>query len=569
VASLAPALLHLLAHATRIGPARAFERACADVRASQTARLMALLRQNQDSEYGRAHGFAEVRSPEEYARRVPLSTAKELDPWVRRQMEGERNLLTAEPPIYYTRSTGSTGAPKHIPITESYRKEFQQTVHVALYHLRRRFPAAFLGRALYFVGSRRMARAADGNDVGTMSGFNYSEMPKLVRAVYAWPQRLFEVADLRTRAFLALLYASVGDTSIIAGIFPAPIVYLLRDLAEHAPALALALRDGELPGWLQLSPEQRAGFAKDLGRDGAAARRLTRAARAPEEEKAAEAWPSLRLVYCWTGATAGLYLPELQRRVGPRVAVRDAIYAATEGWCSVPMGEAEPGGALAVTSHYFEFLEEEAAARGAPETDLARGGAGALPAWALEDGKRYAIVVSNSAGLYRYSLQDIVEVCGFHGGCPRIRFVRKTGAACNLVGEKLDEAHVNGAVAQALRTAGVEATFFALAPAPQAALPGYALLLELRGPADAALLEAIRARADAALGEAAADYARLRAALHLAPLQIRSLPAGTYNRVRQSKIADGSAEAQLKTAHLVSDAASLPEAIRSALGETA
>jgi hypothetical protein len=410
--------------------------------------------------------------------------------------------------------------------------------------LRQRFPDAFRGRALYFVGSRRMAVAKGGNDVGTMSGFNYGAMPKLVRGIYAWPARLFEVADLRTRAFLALLYASVGDVSLIAGIFPAPIVYLLRDLSEHAPALAKSLKEGEPPGWLSLSAEQRSAFQRDLGRDSAAARRLDRATRAPEEEKAAEAWPALKLVYCWTGATAGAFVPELQRRLGPKVAVRDAIYAATEGWCSIPMGEDRLGGALAITSHYFEFI---------PET-----GGEPRPAWELEDGARYRIVLTNSAGLYRYDLLDVVEVCGHYRECPRIRFVQKAGAASNLVGEKLEESHVNDAVAAALREAGVEATFFTMAPAKGLRVPGYVLLLELRAAADTALLQKIRDRAEGALGAAASDYARLRAIDHLARLEIRQIAAGTYDRVRQAKVADGSAEAQLKTAHLVDDAGKLP-----------
>ena len=44
--------------------------------------------------------------------------------------------------------------------------------------------------------------------------------------------------------------------------------------------------------------------------DSPAAQRMERAAAAPVEEKANEAWPSLRLVYCWTAASAALYLPE-------------------------------------------------------------------------------------------------------------------------------------------------------------------------------------------------------------------------------------------------------------------
>ena len=161
-----------------------------------------------------------------------------------------------------------------------------------------------------------------------------------------------------------LWLATVGNPSLIGGIFPAPIVYLLRDLSELAPELARDVRRGEIPAWLVLSPEQRATFAQWTGARPDVAARLERAARAPEEEKVREAWPLLKLVYCWNTSTAALYVPELKRRLGPDVAVRDAIYAACEGWCSIPMGEEEPGGALSITSHYFEFIEESAFERG-------------------------------------------------------------------------------------------------------------------------------------------------------------------------------------------------------------
>jgi hypothetical protein len=95
-------------------------------------------------------------------------------------------------------------------------------------------------------------------------------------------------------------------------------------------------------------------------------------------------------------------------------------------------------------------------------------------------------------------------------------------------------------------------------------VPGYALYIELREGAESAQLEKIRARAEEALCGAASDYARLRRVDHLAALQIRALPAGTYERVRQARVLDGSAEAQLKTAHLVDDARALPDAVRAA-----
>ena len=241
--ALGPALLHLVGQATRARTAAAFAHATRDPGAAQEQRLRELMQRNADTEYGRAHGFAEITTPAAYARRVPLMTPADLEPWVARLQAGERKLLTADEPVYYVRTTGSTGNAKHVPITAAYRVEFQKTVHVALWHLYARFPRAFLGRALYFVGSRKVARAADGNDIGTMSGFNFTELPPLLRAIYAWPYELFEVGDLATRSYLALWLACLGDVSLIAGIFPAPIVYLLRDLEARAGELAHDLRD--------------------------------------------------------------------------------------------------------------------------------------------------------------------------------------------------------------------------------------------------------------------------------------------------------------------------------------
>jgi hypothetical protein len=544
-----PTGLHLLGQASRLSPMRRFAHLADRPAAAQRAKLLDLLSHNAATEYGKAHGFSSVRGPEDFARRVPLVTPEGVQPFVERQMRGERGILTAEPPVYYTRTSGSTGASKHVPITDAYRRDFQKTVHVALGHLFLRFPSAFLGRALYFVGSRKLDRAADGCDVGTMSGFNFTEMPPLIRRIYAWPYELFEVADLRSRTYLALYLALTGDVSIVAGIFPAPIVYLLRDLEARGAELAHDLRRGTLSGSLVLSPDQRAFFARRAARRPRVAARLERALAAPASERVSIALPMLRLVYCWVTATAALYVPELQRRVGPAVAVRDAIYSATEAWCTIPMGDREPGGPLALDSGYYEFIPEEAFERGSRET---------VGIEALEDGRRYAIVTTTAAGLYRYLLGDIVEVRGRYRNTPRVLFVRRAGAKSNLIGENLDEVHVTGAVSAALGSMGLDPTWFSLAPRLGEDRPAYTLHLELPvRPGDDALA-AIADRVDAELRVHAYDYGRVRKAETLGELRVRCLPPGSYDAYRQQRMREGSAEAQLKTAHLVADVSALP-----------
>ncbi len=536
--------LHAAGQASRARHGLAFALAARDPARAQAERLRAMLARNAATEIGRRHGFADLRTPAEYARRVPLSTAADVEPMVARMMRGERRVLTAEAPIFYGRTTGSGGAHKHVPITPTYQAEFQRTVHTAFWHVFWKFPRAFTSRLLYFVGPARVAVAEDGNDIGSMSGFNFGALPPVVRQLYAWPPELFEVPDLRARSYLALHQAILGDISLVTGVFPLPIVTMLRDLEERAGELARDLARGTLDG----AGEHAAPFARGLAPRPDLARRLERAARAPVEEKALEAFPKLALVYCWTTATAGLYVPELRRRLGPEVAVRDAIYAATEAWCNVPLGDEEPGGPAAIGSVYLELIPEAAGPTG-----------DAIPLAEAEDGRRYFVVVSSSAGLYRYVLGDVVETCGKYHETPRIRFVRKAGATSNLCGELLDESHVNQAVGAALARRRLEASWFALVADPRGGLPGYDLYLEL--PAGSAP-GGLDADVEAELGRAAYSYGDLRGEGQLRPLRLRPVRPGSNDAWRRARVREGAGEAQLKTTHLYDDPDKVPEELR-------
>ena len=544
---------HRLGQLQRGRAARAYDRAARDPGAAQEAYLRALLEANQDTAYGKLHGFATIRDAAAYRARVPLVTYDDLAPWVERQMNGERGLLTAEAPMFYGLSTGTTGGIKHIPVTPAYRQEFQRTVQIAFWHVYRRFPAAFTGRFLYSVSPRRRMVAPDGLDVGSMSGFNFTEQPPLVRKLYAWPYELLEVEDLATRAYLALFLAVVGDISLITGVFPLPIVNMLRSLEALAPTLAQDLEHGTLAGAPALTPAQRAFFLRYAAPRPDLAARLRRVPTTPEAERVPLVFPKLRLVYCWTTSTAGLYVPELKRRLGPTVAVRDAIFAATEAWCNVPMGGEEPGGPVAVDCAYLEFIEEAAYQAGSRDT---------IDVGGLEQGKRYFVVTTNATGFYRYLLGDVVEVRGSYLNTPNIHFVRKIGAWCNLAGENLDESHVNEAVGRALAHAGLDATWFALVGDGEAR--HYTLHVEPAPGAglDDAALAALAADVDARLQAGVYFYGDVRQKAILGPVLGARVPQGRWAAWRDRRVAEGAGEAQLKTQHLVGEPAALPAEFR-------
>src|SRR4051812_5965208 len=74
-----------------------FIEAARDPEGAQRALLGELLARNQDTAFGRAHGFADIRSVEEFRARVPVRDYDALRPWIDRALAGEPRVLTSDP----------------------------------------------------------------------------------------------------------------------------------------------------------------------------------------------------------------------------------------------------------------------------------------------------------------------------------------------------------------------------------------------------------------------------------------------------------------------------------------
>src|SRR5688572_642684 len=126
-----------------------FERAVADTRRTQEALLARLLQQNRDTEYGREYGFAGVTSLEDYGRKVPVVDYEDLAPRIDRVTRGEKNVLTAEDPLLFAQTSGTTGKPKFIPVTPTCRKAGGLTIW--LHYARRDHPGLLRKRIVTIV----------------------------------------------------------------------------------------------------------------------------------------------------------------------------------------------------------------------------------------------------------------------------------------------------------------------------------------------------------------------------------------------------------------------------------
>ncbi|MCA9071200.1 MAG: GH3 auxin-responsive promoter family protein, partial [Planctomycetaceae bacterium] len=89
-------------------------------------------------------------------------------------------------------------------------------------------------------------------------------------------------------------------------------------------------------------------------------------------------------------------------------------------------------------------------------------------------------------GFYRYELYDRIQVVGFYRDCPLVKFLGKTNLVSDLVGEKLNEAHVREVLNRVFRQHQISPTFALVVPVNDSCPPYYTLYLQDARMTDAA-----------------------------------------------------------------------------------
>jgi hypothetical protein len=210
--------------------------------------------------------------------------------------------------------------------------------------------------------------------------------------------------------------------------------------------------------------------APRLPADPQRARDLREALRArTAAERHARLWPALRLISCWADANAAAPSTALQT-LFPQAQIQGKGLLSTEGIVSFPL-IGHRGAALAVRSHFFEFLQVDSSGQM---------GVSCL-AQELSQGARYEMVITTGGGLYRYRTGDLVEVAGHLHDCPLLRFLGRHSYVSDWFGEKLNELHVSNTFARVFDDHRISPAFAMLACDTRPA-PAYVLYIDTDAP---------------------------------------------------------------------------------------
>lgn len=416
--------------------AKEFRNASQNVAKTQAGILRNYLTQNQHTDYLKKH--SPLSTPY-----FPLSTYEDYLPYIDRIANGETSILTRDPVQLFELSSGSTSASKMIPYTRTLQREFRLALSTWIHDLYTQHPALMAGPAYWSISPLTSGprRTPGGIPIGFEEDSAYlgsfgSVIESSLMAVPNFVKHIQDVDDFRYVTLLYLLRCE--DLRLISVWNPTFLTLLLAPLKTWWDSLLKDLADGNIT-----PPNQSPLSTRHLSPLRSRANSLSKTS----PTNYPSIWQHLSLISCWADGASEPYAKELQSHF-PNVTIQPKGLLATEAFISFPLTGYD-GGALAVTSHYFEFLAENG--------DV-------LLAHQLEKGKSYSVIVTTGGGLYRYQLNDIVEVTDFYNQTPCIKFIGKADKVSDYFGEKLNEQFVAGVLKELFGKYNLNPIFYMLAP---------------------------------------------------------------------------------------------------------
>jgi hypothetical protein len=529
--------------------AETFLRLTASAGEVQRARLLELVARHADSQFGRDHHFAEIRSPEDFRRRVPIRGYEGHEPYIARVRQGDLGALfgPGTEVLMFAMTSGTTARPKTIPVTRESLQNYRDGWTIWGIQAFDAHPGIHdkgLRPILQLASDWRESFTPGGIPCGAITGLTAQMQNPLIRLNYCMPPYASRIKDVAAKYYVALRLSVHRHLGAAIAANPSTMLGIARLGDREKETLIRDVADGTIdPKW-DLPPDvRRALRRRTLWKRRRTARRLEEIVRRTGRLLPKDYWPDLEFLANWTGGTMGAYLRGYPEFFGD-CPVRDPGLIASEGRMTIPIADGTPAGILDIRHHYFEFLPEEQADREEPET---------VEAVDLQEGRRYFILPTTAGGLYRYQIHDLVRCVGFHGTAPLLEFLNKGAHFSSLTGEKLSEFQVVAAASAAQKALGLRLGSFLLLPS-WGEPPSYRLLVEQGDLRDEADDDRLAAELDAQLQRVNVEYENKRATLRLGPIRTRRLREGSWADFQSRRLAQsGGTVEQYKQPCLMAD----------------
>ena len=442
--------------------------------------LHSILRNQKNTLWGKRHQLSEKMSVEEFSQSSKIQNYNRLKPFIDRMMLGEADILCEGVVRWFSKSSGtSTGRSKFIPVNRQYlRKNHCRGSWDTINMLYQQKPdsTVFAGKNLVMGGSFESYDQHKYTKRGDVSAIMLQHLPLVCRPFYTPNFKTALMSDFEEKLERMVRICSKRDVRMVGGV-PTWTLVLFRKLLEYT------------------------GKSNML-----------------------EVWPNLE-TYIHGGVSFDPYRSQFRELVPKDDFKYLEIYNASEGYFAVQNGPEE--GMLLLTDNdiFYEFL---------PPEEWHKEDGKSIPLEFVEAGKNYAIVITNSSGLWRYTPGDTVR---FHSTSPfTISVSGRMEHFINAFGEEVMVSNSDQAITQACEQMNCIVDNYTVAPIYMRSgnRGGHEWFIEFKkAPAD---LNSFAELLDKNLQAINSDYeAKRYKNIALDPLSIRVLPNGTFINWLKSK----------------------------------
>ncbi|WP_136798384.1 GH3 auxin-responsive promoter family protein [Desulfosediminicola ganghwensis] len=442
--------------------AQRFEQATAQPMVMQENKLFSILTRNANTEYGKRYGFSSIKTIEEYQKQVPVMTYEDIKHDMQRIIVGTKNILTAEDPVMFAQTSGTTGDPKYIPVTPSCQgQETSDQMRAWTYHCKKDHPDILEKKVLSLVSPAVEGHTPSGMPYGSTSGLIYKNMPALIRSTYSIPYDVFEIEDYGAKYFSIMRISLEHDIRFLVTANPSSVIKMCEKANSHSEEIIRDIHDGTLSASFPIGAALFESISKRLKPNPNRAKELATLRDLRNGElRPADYWPQLSLIGCWKGGSVGHYLNRFPHWFNPEggkeIPVRDIGYLSSEARGSIPLSDEGSAGVLTVATNFVEFVEVE-------NLESNRNNPQAWNFLTLKDveiDREYYIFFTTTAGLYRYDINDVIKVVGYYNETPQIIFLRKGRGMTNITGEKVSVNQIISSFQKASEATGISVDHF-------------------------------------------------------------------------------------------------------------
>ncbi len=439
--------------------------------------LKKLLFEANNTAFGNDHQFKNISNHTEWTNAVPVRDYEELVPYIERAKAGELSVLWPGMPKYFCKTSGTTSGTKYIPLTQvSLPNHIGSARNALLNYIGETGKSNFVdGKMIFLQGSPELDRLDSGIPYGRLSGIVANHVPAYLQKNRMPSYATNCIEDWETKINRIVEETSKQDMRLISGI----------------------------PSWVQMY------FELLLEKTG--------------KRTVKEIFPNFEL-FVFGGVNFAPYKSRFAELIGEEIPTIE-LYPASEGFLAYQDSQTAEGLRLNINSGiYFEFIKTDEYFSENPKRYALH---------EVELGVNYALILSNDAGLWGYSIGDTVKFVSLKPY--RILVTGRIKHFTSAFGEHVIGEEVDRAMTQALSKLNLSVKEFHVAPQvqPSEGLPYHEWIVEFKG--EVPDLNALQELLDNKMQDQNVYYKDLIVGSVLQKLKITSVKNGAFNAYMKSQ----------------------------------